>query len=107
MAYWSAVRAVFPEAWGKPPTKSRLMHGAGLRAVGKLMDRIVAGVHPRTPAAPERELRLVAPVCRWTAGEWDGLNGLPWDEVQNTPRHIRTLSNHLLRAYLEAKGANG
>ena len=107
VAYWSAVRAVFPEAWGKPPTKSRLMHGAGLRAMGKLMDRIVAGVHPRTPAALERELRLVAPVCRWTAGEWDGLNGLPWDEVQNTPRHIRALSNHLLRAYLEAKGANG
>lgn len=107
VAYWSAVRAVFPEAWGKPPNKSRLMHGAGLRAMGKLMDRIVAGVHPRTPAALEREVRLVVPVCRWTAGEWEGLNGLAWDEVENTPRHIRALSNLLVRAYLDAKGAGG
>jgi hypothetical protein len=83
------------------------MHGAGLRAVGKLMDRIVAGVHPRSPAALERELRLVAPTCRWTAGEWEALNGLAWDAVENTHRHIRALSNLLVRAYLDAKGAGG
>jgi len=25
----SAVKATFPDAWGKPPSQSRLMHGAG------------------------------------------------------------------------------
>jgi hypothetical protein len=32
--YWTGVKTVFPEAWGLPPTKSRLMHSAGLRAMG-------------------------------------------------------------------------
>ncbi len=110
VAYWTAVKRVFPDAWGKPPARSRLMHGAGIRAAGRLMDRVMAGVDARGPKAAdraEREVRLVAPVCRWTAGEWEGLNDLPWDEVQNTPRHIRVLSNHLIRAYLQAKGVAG
>lgn len=110
VAYWTAVKRVFPDAWGKPPARSRLMHGAGVRAMGRLMDRVMAGVNGRSPKAAdaaERELRLVAPICRWTAGEWEGLNDLPWDDVQNTPRHIRLLSNHLIRAYLQAKGTAG
>ncbi len=110
IAYWSAVKRVFPDAWGKPPAKSRLMHGAGIRAMGRLMDRVMAGVNGKSlkaADAAEKELRLVAPVCRWTSGEWEGLNDLPWDEVQNTPRHIRVLSNHLIRAYLQAKGTGG
>ena len=110
VVYWSGVKKVFPDAWGKPPAKSRLMHGAGIRAMGRLMDRVMAGVNPRDPKAVaivERELRLVAPVCRWTSGHWEGLNDLPWNEVQNTPRHIRVLSNHLIRAYLQARGTSG
>jgi len=62
---------VFAEAWGKPPAQSRLMHGAGIRAMGRLMDRVMAGVNPRDPRAialVERELRMVAPICRWTSG---------------------------------------
>src|SRR5207248_2807848 len=39
--YWISVREVFPEAWAKPPDQSRLMHGVGIRAMGKLMDRIM------------------------------------------------------------------
>lgn len=106
VGYWSAVKKVFPEAWGRSPARSRLMHGAGIRAMGRLMDRVMAGIHARDPKAvalAERELRLVAPVCRWTSGEWEGLNDLPWNEVENTPRHIRVLSNHLIRAYLQAR----
>jgi DGQHR domain-containing protein len=107
VAYWTAVRRVFPDAWGKPPGQSRLMHGAGIRAVGRLMDRVMAGVNGRDPRATvlaERELRHVAPICRWTTGEWADLNGLAWNEVENTPRHIRALSSLLIRAYVQAKG---
>ena len=43
--YWGAVKEVFPEAWGKKPQESRLMHSAGIRAMGKLMDRIVPRVN--------------------------------------------------------------
>ena len=40
--FWSAVRDVFSDAWGLPPTRSRLMHSAGIEAMGVLMDRVYA-----------------------------------------------------------------
>jgi DGQHR domain-containing protein len=110
VAYWTAVKRVFPDAWGGPPHQSRLMHGAGLRAMGRLMDRVMAGVNgrdPRAVALAELELRRVAPVCRWTQGAWEDLNDLAWNEVQNVPRHVRVLSNYLIRTYLRRKGMAG
>jgi hypothetical protein len=107
VAYWTAVKRVFPAAWGKPASQSRLMHGAGIRAMGRLMDRVMAGVNGRDPRAVEiveRELRRVAPICRWTEGQWEDLNDLAWNDVQNVPRHIRILSNLLIRTYVQSKG---
>ncbi len=34
--YWTAVKHTFSDAWGLPPTESRLMHSAGLRAMSAL-----------------------------------------------------------------------
>jgi DGQHR domain-containing protein len=102
LLYWTAVRDTFPDAWGKPPTRSRLMHGAGIRAMGRLMDRILAAVSPRHPDAAEQvraDLARIAPHCRWTRGTWDGL-GLRWNEIQNVPKHINELSNFLVRTHL-------
>jgi DGQHR domain-containing protein len=110
VAYWTAVKKVFPDAWGKPPEKSRLMHGAGVRAMGRLMDRIMPAIDANGHKAVEqveRELRRIAPACRWTSGTWDDMNDLPWNEVENVPRHIRLLSSVLVRAYVQAKGAAG
>lgn len=106
--YWSAVRDIFPNAWGKPATRSRLMHGAGIRAMGRLMDRILAGVDPRHPDAADQvraELALIAPYCRWTSGTWEDL-GLRWNEVQNLSKHTQELSNYLIRVYVQARNAN-
>jgi DGQHR domain-containing protein len=108
-AYWSAVRDTFPAAWGKPPTQSRLMHGTGLRSMGRLMDRVMSGYHPRENDLRERvagEIRKVAHVCRWTSGRWDDI-GLEWREIQNVPRHLKLLSNLLVRAYHQAEGGAG
>jgi len=102
LTYWQAVRNTFPGAWGLPPTESRLMGGVGIRAMGRLMERVMAhvDVHESDPVkSAEAELALVAGQCRWTSGTWEEL-GLPWNEVQNTPRHISNLSNFLARAYL-------
>jgi hypothetical protein len=106
LAYWTAVKLVFPNAWGKPAHQSRLTHGAGIRATGRLMDRAMAGVNGRDPHAADyakRELRRVASLCRWTGGTLEDLNDLAWNEVQNVPRHIRVLSNCLIRSYLMAR----
>jgi DGQHR domain-containing protein len=108
LVYWNAVRETFPEAWGLPPTKSRLMHGTGLRAMGRLMDRVVGSLDVRERQAPKRvrkELERIRPLCRWTSGVWEGLDGLRWNEVQNLPGHLRMMSNHLVRSYLNADRA--
>ena len=104
--YWSAVKAVFPHAWGKDPKQSRLMHSAGLMAMGLLMDAIYARLPPTADvAAVQRELAKVAPSCRWTKGTWETL-GLAWNEVQNTPPHIKKLQDTLVRAYAASKIAS-
>lgn len=105
MLYWTAVKDTFPDAWGKPPTQSRLMHGAGMRAMGRLMDRVMAATDPNHDDAAKQvraELELLAPHCRWTSGRWDVLD-LRWNEIQNVPKHTHELSSYLIRTYLQAR----
>jgi DGQHR domain-containing protein len=107
IVYWSAVKDTFPEAWGKPPTKSRLMHGAGIRAMGRLMDRILNAIDANCPEAPtivRAELARIAPHCHWTSGTWSELR-LRWDDIQNVHRHTQELSNFLLRTYVQSRAA--
>ena len=101
--YWSAVKAVFPDAWGLPPTKSRLMHSAGIEAMGILMDKVLARHTGKRDVkeAVKADLTKLAPHCAWTAGEWEVLN-LQWNEIQNNPKHIRALSDVLVRLYASA-----
>jgi DGQHR domain-containing protein len=106
--YWNAVKETFPEAWGLPPEKSRLMHGVGIRAVGRLMDRVMSSIDPAGSSAKAQvldELAKVQPYCRWTSGNWEELDGIRWNELQNIPSHVRSLSNYLVRAYLNARRA--
>jgi DGQHR domain-containing protein len=108
--YWTAVRAVFPDAWGKTPAKSRLMGGCGIRAMGRLMDRIMPSIkvhHKNAVAEVKKELGRISGDCRWTSGRWEELGGLKWNEVQNVPRHINLLSSVLIRAYTQAWGKDG
>lgn len=106
LTYWTAVRNVFPEAWGKPPSQSRLMHSAGLWAMGRLMDRIMPHVSLRTGdpvVAVQDEIELIRPYCRWTSGVWEDLGNLEWNRLENVSRHVRALSNLLVRAYVEER----
>jgi DGQHR domain-containing protein len=101
--YWSAVRDTFPEAWGLPPTSSRLMHSAGLRAMGRLMDRVMSSPDlddRRLPQRLRRDLARLKPHCAWTEGKWKGLGGVKWNEIQNVGAHVRMLSEHIQRSYL-------
>ncbi|WP_432571583.1 DGQHR domain-containing protein DpdB [Kineococcus sp. SYSU DK005] len=105
LTYWTAVQRVFPEAWGRPSTQSRLMHGIGIRSMGRLMDRIMVSIDLAAPTAVDdvtHELERIAPLCHWTKGTWEDLR-VDWNVLQNTPRHISTLSNYLLRAYVQAR----
>lgn len=96
--YWSGVKEAFPEAWGRPPTESRLMHSAGIRAMGELMDQIMLRADSSTnPDGVIREsLSRLAAHCCWIDGTWEIL-GWSWNEVQSTNVHITRLSEYLIR----------
>ena len=100
--FWTAVKEAFPDAWGQPPTKSRLMHSAGIQAMGVLMDRIMTRIQYADKPAGElkQSLHAIAAQCCWTSGTWPDL-GLAWNEVQNLPRHVRGLSEQLVKLDLD------
>lgn len=102
--FWWAVADVFPAAWDSAPRRSRLVHGVGILALGALMDEI--SYELREEAIPSRRLfgehvRFIATECHWTSGIWPlaADDQRRWNELQNTPRDIRGLSDYLVRAY--------
>ncbi len=101
--FWAAVRDTFPEAWGLPPGKSRLMHSAGIEAMGTLMDRIMARAAGASDADAyvRQALQSIAPGCRWCSGTWESID-MKWSEIQTVPRHIRELKEALIRLDFEA-----
>jgi len=103
-SFWNSASIVCPKAWGLPPAKSRLMHGAGIVSMGYLMDAI--GERFRDAKIPHEEqfrhdLLPLVDVCRWTDGYWDFGPGVKrkWNEVQNTPKDIQMLANYLMVQY--------
>ena len=101
-AFWLAVKDTFPEAWGIPPRKSRLMHGAGIVSMGFIMDAVAdRNRDTLNTSVFGRELQKIAPMCRWNNGFWDFGRGVErkWSDVQNTGKDIQLLTNHLLHAY--------
>ena len=84
----------FPTHGAAPRRESRLMHGAGIRAMSRLLERVMVHVDLRGKdpvSAAERELARIAPLCRWTNGTWDDL-GLPVERVaERVPTHQRAV----------------
>lgn len=102
--YWGAVAAVFPSAWNQLPKRSRLMHGAGIVGMGFVMDAIADRYRSHKVLEQkhfEKDLRPLAPACRWTDGFWEFGNDQKWkwNELQNTSHDIDILTNFLLSKY--------
>jgi DGQHR domain-containing protein len=99
--YWEAVRRTFPEAWGLPSRRSRLMHGVGIVSLGFVMDAVADHYGEELWPSVEqfaKDLEKLAPECAWTGGFWSfGADHLRrWNDLQNTPRDIQLLADHLL-----------
>lgn len=96
--YWTAVKSTFPNAWGKDPTQSRLMHSAGIQSMSALMDTLILRTEMLTDPWSEICLALqrLAPHCAWTEGRWPVELGLAWNEVQGTPQHVSKLTQFLI-----------
>lgn len=100
--FWTIVQLAFPDAWELAPTKSRLTHGAGIQAMGYVMDALTDGV-PAVELAGmnlESTLNSLGEHCAWTSGTWDfGEEQVRrWNGIQNTPNDVKMLTSHLLRA---------
>ena len=100
--YFKAVKKTFPEAWDKKlrPHTSRLIHGAGIVAMGYVMEYLFNRDNART----FQEFRAgIAPLeerTAWTEkdGSWyfgDEIRN--WNSIQNTHRDIQLLASYLLR----------
>jgi DGQHR domain-containing protein len=100
-AFWEAVKATWPDDWGQAPRKSRLSHGAGIAALGYVMDEIVdcraEGATMPDAAAFASDLELLKPHTCWSSGVWTF--GKRFDEVQVVPSHVAELTDFLLDVY--------
>lgn len=99
--FFAAVQEVFPEAWhGHKPTSSRLVHGAGITAMGYVMDELHARSHAITEQSFIEGLGVLKNKCAWTEGQWNFADGevVAWNHVENTSRQIQRLSEHLVNA---------
>lgn len=96
--FWNEVKAAFPMAWGLPPEQSRLMHSAGIEAMGALMDYLAPRASQRNDPQEfiRNTLRHMASHCAWTSGRWPDLD-CAWNEIESTHRDIRRLSEQLIR----------
>lgn len=109
-SYWAGVKQVFDDAWGLKPTKSRLMHGAGVWAIMHLSTQVIDDVGSgRSVKAFAKRLQLISPYCHWTedAGDWEDIDGFGrsevWNGFQNTAQDKKIMTAHLCRRYRQER----
>jgi DGQHR domain-containing protein len=97
--FFHAVRHVFKEDWdGKTPKTSRLLHGAGISAMGYVMEalHVMTGAEDRD--AFKAGLRSLLGRTAWSEGEWVfETERRRWNGLQNVPADIRQLALYLVR----------
>ncbi|SMF70780.1 DGQHR domain-containing protein [Azospirillum oryzae] len=107
--FYHAVGNVFSEAWKKQrPTTSRLVHGAGIQAMGYVMEilSLLDGARSRNDFAQGME--CLKGRTAWTEGQWDFGNGdvRHWNSIQNISRDVIMLAQYLtglVRADIRAR----
>ncbi len=96
--YFAAVSRVFGGEWvGMAPRQSRLRHGAGIVAMGFVMDLLHTYGYSKTVNSFVEGLELLKPYTAWTSGVWKMPEyELPWNDIQNTPSDIDLLTRYLV-----------
>lgn len=107
--FFSAVQNAFPEAWvDMTPKTSRLVHGAGIVAMGFVMEflysrsrlsiEFIREQPERLYAAFIDGLELLRDGTAWTSGHWHfgRENVRSWNAIQNTSSDIALLSGYLV-----------
>lgn len=103
--FFCAVAEVFKSEWiGMTPKTSRLRHGAGIVAMGYVMELLYSMEGATTKKEFIPGLQLLKPHTAWTSGTWDLGNGdlRTWNGIQNTPTDIDLLTACLTRSLKRA-----
>ena len=105
--FFHAVQHVFADDWvGQTPKTSRLVHGAGIIALGYVMDYLNSVTGATTRDEFVQGLRLLKNKTAWSSGEWDfGDERRRWNGLQNVPADIRQLSMYLVQVLKRRLGA--
>jgi hypothetical protein len=97
--FFAAVKNVFRDDWdGHNPKTSRLVHSAGVIALGYVMELIVARDGAVTREEFERGLASLKGRTAWTSGYWQYSTNeqIAWNSIENTPRQVMALAQHLV-----------
>lgn len=105
--FFAGVQRVFPGDWtGHNAKTSRLVHGAGIVAMGFVMETIAARQGASTAAEFAEGMQVLKGRTAWTSGTWQfsDTERVPWNAIENTPRQIMTLAQHLVSILRRSKG---
>lgn len=97
--FYKAVQYVFKDEWkNHTPKTSRLVHGAGIMALGYVMEILVLLDGARTFDDFAKGLACLVDTTAWTSGEWNFAENdkRHWKSVQNVNRDIVTLAQYLV-----------
>lgn len=97
--FYGAVQDVFAEDWkGHSPKTSRLVHGAGVIAMGYVMELLYARDNARDRVAFRKGLAVLKGRTAWTRGSWKfgDTEIVPWNAIQNVQRQIMGLAQYLV-----------
>jgi len=102
--FGAVIRIYKPEWIGMVPRTSRLKHGAGLVALGYVMEILYSTNAATTVDEFAEGLELIKPFTAWTSGIWelDDNDKRPWNGVQNTPSDVYLLSKYLVKVTKKA-----
>jgi DGQHR domain-containing protein len=103
--FFGAVKRVFKPEWvGMVPRTSRLKHGAGLVALGYVMEVLYSSHGATTEDEFATGLALIKPYTAWTSGTWEleDYDSRPWNGIQNTPTDVYLLSKYLVKVTKKA-----
>lgn len=97
--FYRAVQFVFRSEWeAHTPKTSRLVHGAGIMALGYVMEVLALLDGARTWQDFSKGLACLVDNTAWTSGEWNfgEDDKRHWKSVQNVNRDIVTLAQYLI-----------
>jgi DGQHR domain-containing protein len=96
--FYEAVKTTFVEDWhGHKPSTSRLLHGAGIQALGDVMEVLAQRSEARSVEEFREGIACLKGKTAWTSGEWNFSGETRrWNSLQNVNRDIALLKHYLV-----------